>query len=132
MGGKVRAALGIVGLAGHADRLRCLSVLPAATLATALSAVLDEHKPMSIYADTCHQPHPDGGACRACWLYTVCAACCADDYGMTTWCLDEHRPDRRLSCWPCETVRTIARSLGPHGQFRSATTVSATTTEARN
>lgn len=126
-----RAALGIVGLAGRVDRLRRLSAVPAATLAAALSAVLDDHQPMSIYADTCHQAHPDEDGCPACWLYDVCAACCADDYGMTTWCLAEHRPDR-ADCWPCSTVRVIARSLGPHDRLRFATTTSLTTIEARN
>lgn len=89
----------------------------------AIRAVLDEHPPSRIYGECGHQ-HADGepgtsthdeigAVCEDGYQYTVCGSCCVNDYGQHQVCAEEHQPERgNAHCWPCPTVKTMARALG--------------------
>lgn len=88
-----------------------------------VNAVLAQHRAIRIY-DDCGHLHEDGEPgthmldevgviCEAGFRYTVCEACCTNDYGQHQVCVEEHDPTRDPArCWPCSTVLAMALSLG--------------------
>lgn len=100
--------------------LRC-----AATYSQALTAVLDEHQPQRIYGECGHTHVADepgtvlvdevGQVCEDGYLYTICGGCCCTEDGdQVLSCSEESDRHERdlLPCWPCGTVRVVARALG--------------------
>lgn len=87
-------------------------------MAAALTAVLERHKPVTVYGECdCADEQKETGhvdvdevgrTCNA--LYIICAECCRDDTYQTEDCADyhDHKPGEAI----CPTVADIETALG--------------------
>lgn len=101
---------------------------PAKVVSDLVTAVLDLHVPQRLY-DACGHDHTDGEpgvvlidehgyVCADGYQFSVCRECCCDpdgNRGLT--CADTHGDVDAAPCWPCPTVRGVARALGLRGSW---------------